>query len=451
MALLDPQLHPELEASINSLKIVDAQSDLDEKFRFDLSDHILQDPETSKGFVSSVYELSAVEAFGHVVPVKEVRVVDPFVAADPYTYEKVRNHVQQMEDTIRSHGYDPLVERRQRYPYSQETDSTELRKERRKCNQYTQAWLNDPNVAPLKAWHGLIPSAVALGHLTQPWLDRSFDIDNTVMPTTQETTAHLRFVDDAIGIRNRAVAMEYIAGDHLSNMPSGEKNVIQWLDLASGTAEPAISAAKQATDEQGLDITLTVVDHDANALSFVKSNAEEQGFDGQLNIIEDFITAPAFIDRLEHKDDGYDVVENLGFEEYLPERDLDDGLGSDEVGAFKDISILPNASEFTKTAFDLVKPGGVLISGNMVLERPQRNFVFGVVNWPIINARSEEAILRVYKRAGILDDPNASIEIFRVTDDITDAHIYDIVKVTKHKIDNHRTIHLPSEALGLSA
>lgn len=445
MALIDHRQFESEPPHVDSLGSVDTQEQINQFFRFDLGDHKLNDPETNKGFVSTIQELGSIRAFGRVIPVREIRIVDPYVAADPETYSRVRNHVEKMEAVLQSQSYNPLVERKQKYPYSRETDTEETRRARRQCNQFTKGWLHDENVAPLKAWHALIPSAIALGHLTDPSLDRVFDIDGKSVVTTPETAAHLRHVDDAIGIRNRAVAMEAIAAEHLGGL---NKPKIEWLDLASGTAEPSISAAQKASVEQGLDISLTVVDHDPVALGFVKEVAAKKRFGGKLTIVEDFITVPGFKDNLPNKS-GYDVVENLGFEEYLPERDMQDGLGSDELGAFKDIKILPNASDFTRWAYDLVNSGGVLISGNMILDRPQRDFVFGIVNWPIINARSDESILRVYKRAGILDDPNARVEIFHVTDELTNSRIYDIVKVMKidDKQPKQKSIYVPRQAL----
>jgi hypothetical protein len=232
-------------------------------------------------------------------------------------------------------------------------------------------------------------------------------------------------VDDAVAIRNRAKAMEMIAREHIgATHPEGSN--VQWLSLASGTAEPSLKAAIGVKGEDNVDVDLTVVDWDRRALRHVEDNARKLGYEGQIttkkmNIMVDDLSA-----KIAEKigvERQYDVVENMGFEEYLPQ----DG---DELAALKGAN-LPQASDFTRQAFELVKPGGVLISGNMVLNRPQIDFVFGIVDWPIINARSEESILRVYKEAGILDDPNAKVELFRVKDSHSGAHVYDIVKVTK--------------------
>jgi hypothetical protein len=92
---------------------------------------------------------------------------------------------------------------------------------------------------------------------------------------------------------------------------------------------------------------------------------------------------------------------------------------------------LPQASEFLRRVFGLVAPGGISVNGNMILDRTQLDFVFGVVDWPIINARSESQILRIYERAGILNNPNADFKMFRVQDAIAGVHLYNIMVAQK--------------------
>lgn len=433
---------------------LDQKRSLHEDFYFDFSGHELIDPREERGEVIRVQEAGFVEAFGSTVPVSEIVVRDPYVYADTDGYTAVRDHISRMEARIQSDGFNPLTERAQKYPYSVEEGPSGPAG----TNRYTSAWLSQDSLQPLKAWHSLVPSAVALDHLTSPRVDELITPKNPEdgrQTSTPETTAFLRFVDDAVAIRNRAVAMQSIAEDHLrtviTNKPTAGTDGVAWLSLASGTAEPSIRAIRAVQDvEDAADIDLTVVDYDGRALKKVKGHAENNGLDASTTTIQTNILDPKLGDILlsEAGKKEFTVVENLGFEEYLPERVLDDELGGDELGMFRDEdSGLPNASEFTRNAFDLVAPGGVLISGNMVLDRPQIGFVFGIVDWPLINARSEESIMRVYKRAGILDDPMAEVELFRVRDEVSGAHVYDIVKV--RKLEKPRIPVLPPEALGL--
>lgn len=456
MALIDR--HPEqLIDETASKEVV-----LDDAFHFDLSGHELIDPTTDRGEAIAAIEVEPIEVLGHTVPVSEVYIRDPYVYADPVAYSKVRSHVQMMEARIQQDGFNPLAERSQKYPYSVDDGPSGPQDE----NRYTSAWLAQSELAPLRAWHSLVPSAVALDHLTSPKVgdvisSKGAGVEGEdCFESTAETAAFLRFVDDAVAIRNRAVAMQSIAESHLrsaiasvfESRSTGEQaTTVSWLSLASGTAEPSIRAISNVQDTEGFSVDLTVVDYDGKALKKVRGHATKHGLEASTKTVQTNILDPNLATSLDQKagKKKFQVVENLGFEEYLPERDEKDGLGSDELGMFRDEdSGLPNASQFTRNAFELVEEGGILISGNMVLDRPQIGFVFGIVDWPLINARSEESIMRVYKRAGILDNPNAQVEMVRVIDEVSGAHIYNIVKVTKKS--TQRPLKVPQQALGLS-
>lgn len=391
------------------------------EFKLNIEGHELVDPISNRGRVVSVDRIPTEEMHGNIVKTSlyQVDVIDPFVEADPQGYDMVRDYIGRMGKRLSNDGIDMLQADRK------EATSREDR------NKYTNAWLASSGVESLSLWRDLVPTAEALEYLTNPTAGRIIaNRSGDAAIISPETALQLRFVDDAVAIRDRAVAMQDIVEAHLAELRESKKSV-RWLSLASGTAEPAIAAARAAQDlaeAEGdtLDVSLTVADYDGKSLKYVKKNAEQYGFDGEVNtVLQNILTETLAEELAEATGSGeqYDVVENMGFEEYLPQ----DG---DELEAKKGLG-LPQASEFTRRAYDLVKPGGILISGNMVLDRPQLDFVFGIVDWPIINARSEESILRVYAEAGILDNPNAKVEMYRVRNKMTGANVYNIVKVTK--------------------
>lgn len=402
---------PELRMQTQSERSTSA---LEEEFRFSLEGHKLIDPETNRGSVVGIKEVAPLSEYGEELPcqVYEIDIEDPFVSTDPEGFKLVNDYIETIESRMRLDEFNPL-------------DSRSEALSRTEQNKYTKAWLSDEKVKSLKIWRDLVPTAEALSYLTNPWVDTIVtNREGEAARMSEETAAHFRFVDDAIGIRDRGIAMEALATEHLLDFKRGSH--VRWLSLASGTAEPSIAAAKHAMDEDGFTIDLSVADLDGRALKHVQENAARLGFDSQVKTIKANILGDDLGDKLEEITGyrgQYDVVENMGFEEYLPQ----DG---DEVGAFKGAE-LPQASDFTRKAFNMVKPGGILLSGNMVLGRTQLGFVFGGVDWPLINARSEESILRVYKEAGILDDPKAKLEMYRVKDSHAGTHIYNIVKVTK--------------------
>lgn len=402
---------------------LDFQEQLNREAVFSLRGHELKDPQTSRGYVSSIDVLDPISMAGNALPegvqLFEVKVVDPYVDADPVAYSMVREHVEGLEGMVRARGFNPLEERQKDHPYMKDG---EIAGEAGQGNPFTKAWLAGGNLSGLKAWHSNVPTAEALGYLTDPCVNCTIqDKEGEEFVSSPETAAHLRFVDDAVAIRDRAVAMQEIAKGILNAKTEGSK--IRWLSLASGTGEPSIAASKEAADTNGLEVELVVADLNPNSLNYVKEIAQKYNFGSQITTVYGDILKENFPERLAKKTGSsqkYDVVENMGFEEYLPQE-------GDELGAYKEMGLM-QASDFTRMAYEQVAPGGSLISGNMVLDRPQIDFVFGIVDWPIINARSEESILRIYEKAGI---PMDQIKLYRVKDEITGAHVYDIVEVTK--------------------
>lgn len=422
------------------------QRELERKFEFSLGGHTLVDPEDYDGRVVAIVEVDPVSIdSGKSLPcrVHEVYVSDPFVAADPKGHEIVNSYIAGLEQHLKDIG---VYGRRDMngeiiefggIPYIRRTEAFT----REQQNPYTRAWLAAEAVESLRVWRDTVPSAIALSYLGRPHINAIItNGQGESAVASPETVAHHRFVDDAIGIRERAVALRQLGVDHLAGFEPGSQ--IKWLSLASGTAEPSILAAKYAGENSGVHIDLTVADIDEASLQFVEKNVIKHQFTGDLHVVKTDILKPDLREVLASQSGGsaeFHLVENAGFEEYLPQIGDELALFQEGGNAYMEGegsiegkgSKLLQASEFTKRAWELVAPGGVLVSGNMILERPQFGFVFGIVDWPLINARSEESILRVYEAAGILDDPDATVEMYRVKDADVGTHVYNIVKVTK--------------------
>jgi SAM-dependent methyltransferase len=410
----------QVAAFVGEIDAISQQEVLRRELRLDLTDHELKDPKTTIGTVSSVIECDPIsydknEALPTGVRVFEIRVKDAYVEADPESYWLISRYVDHIEGMMRQNGFDPLVDTR-----SEASNESEW-------NPITAGWLADPNVEALKAWRNKVPNGDALGDIYDIPVGKQIGVaeDGRPLLASKEAAAQLRFVDDAVGIRDRRTAMMEIVSAYLPGIPLEDKT-LRWLSLASGTADPSIRAINRAREEYGITPKLIVADIDRDSLEQVAANAQKGGIaDNEIKTVRANILSSRLRQYLELKAnfDGADVVENLGFEEYLPQ----DG---DEIAAKKGVG-LPEASEFTRNAYELVRPGGILLSGNMVHDRPQTNYVFGAVDWPIINARYEKEIMRVYDQAGILDDPQADVAMFRIVNDTTQAHLYNIVVVHK--------------------
>lgn len=397
----------------------------------------LVDPTTTEGVVNRVVDNGEVQYFESAVNVKTIVVDDPYAVADPKSYQAVKEYVESMEQYIADAGFDPLQERQERHPYVVDKNDAAEKRLNRRSNPFLRAWLHDETVESLIAWQGLIPSARALGYLANPVRGLTVvDKDGIGHPITTEALTQMRYVEDSVAIRNRGVAMGYLALEHFRTA-KGSARPLDWLDVGCGTAEYTVKALKKSEDA-GVFAGLVALDSDDSALALVGENAKRFDYSGKITTLNENITSPDYVAKLKEGgyDKGFHIVGNMGFMEYLPERDLDDkfdgdDLGGDDLGRFRDFLRLPNASTFTRNSWDMVAESGALISGNMAVDRPQINFVFGIVNWPVINARSDEDLLRIYKRAGVLDDPQSKTTIYRVKDSVSGAVVYNLIKIDK--------------------
>lgn len=403
------------------------QSDLEAEFYFDRNGHELIDLPNYRGRVVKTLPRNMaqerVTLKGNPIPESvrlfDIFVEDPLIKADREGYQLVHDYVKKLGKVMLDDGI----------PGGKMLRTGALTP--RRYNRYTRAWLAAPHMEAMRHWRTLVPTAMALDYLLEPKEGRLVTDRKMISgkpcgeraPMSPEVAMLLGFGDDAVGIRERSVGMEKIATDSLLNLrsPGHQK---RWLSLASGTAEPSIAACR-AAEEAGIKVSLDLVDLDDKALSYSEGNALKYGFDNLRTHHLD-ILSPNLDKELSLATDSkpkYDVVEALGFLEYLKQ-------GGDEVEALGN-PIPVKASEFVRQAVQLVNPdGGVLILGNMIVPRPQDYYVFNVVDWPLINGRSEENIVGILADAGILDNSKVDIQLYRVQDAMQEIHLYDIVKVT---------------------
>ena len=113
------------------------------------------------------------------------------------------------------------------------------------------------------------------------------------------------------------------------------------------------------------------------------------------------------------KRESQDVIDILGFFEYIPK----------DNWVYKRTLRFPGASKFLKEAYGLLKPGGVLIFGNMRDTHPQLDFTLHIVQWPLIIPRTIQEIETIIEEAEI-DFKN--VEFYSIDDGV-----YSVIKITK--------------------
>ncbi|OFE16431.1 hypothetical protein BA895_19135 [Humibacillus sp. DSM 29435] len=264
----------------------------------------------------------------------------------------------------------------------------------------------------IAAWFKLIPRAVALDIIYDPEKGR---LCNGVV-LDEESIRWFKNIDDAIGIRSRAAVLR-----ELLLHEADKSGCIAVASLACGAAQPVLETmAELLRDGRAADSSVTLVDLDRESLGMAVRLADQHGITDRVTTVTGNILSLNGIDIAPgpHLESGagvgYDVVEALGFLEYLPPENQESYTYN---GVVDEKRSRAGAVVFLKNAYDLVKPGGLLIFGNMLDEtHKQLEFTLNTVQWPHIQPRSIKKMLQIIAAAGV--DPAAEVDIYCPTDGV---------------------------------
>ncbi|WP_084106024.1 hypothetical protein [Demequina sp. NBRC 110056] len=229
-------------------------------------------------------------------------------------------------------------------------------------------------------WRDLVPSAAALWALEHPG-----DPELPGMPAldlSPDDWAVLTHTWDAVGIRSRAAVVSAILRDRFAGA-----GATAWLSLGSGGLS-ALMAAARDLGACGSPAMLEVRDGDEQALAL----AEELSDRGRVPVLtqrQDLFDLGALASAA----GGYDLVDLVGFLEYLPAEPLHTRRAR-----------VPSATELVRAAVAATRPGGIVILGNMRTDRPHLEFVERIIQWPHIVPRSLEELIAVIEGAGMPRD-----------------------------------------------
>ncbi len=323
----------------------------------------------------------------------------PFEYNDPHCNEKF-DEINDMVSELGRIGT--------RY-YEEQGLPTDLTRKRKsdidKDNPATRALMQE--LPSVDAWLATIPTAAALHPLYQPEASR--------LPNGTELDPKIpdwfKNIADARGIRSRAEAMKSILHEHATQDEAQQ----QWLSLACGAAQPIFSVLGELKKENARLPIVTLADKDKNALALARGYAEENSLGEQiatkdLNVLlrkglsyrrgetlKDYAASSLLRMRGRLPAESYDAVDAVGILEYLGQEDWKYTYN----GVISSSTILAGARTFMHNAYDLVKPGGVLVVGNMLDDHPQRDFTLNVIQWPHIQPRSVDEMMDIIKGAGI--------------------------------------------------
>ena len=263
-------------------------------------------------------------------------------------------------------------------------------------------------VPGVENWLELIPTAAALDLLYDPSIKQLAN-GKPVSPVVRDWACNIL---DAQGIRSRGEIVQDILARHVIDQASLGTTEQQWVSLACGAAQPVCHALRHIKENGHAVPRVTLVDLDRSALRAAKTYAQamkvKQSIDVRcMNILrpqgvvlpavnaQTNVAARALRRQIGLEAATYDAVDAVGILEYVPE------VLSDESPT----ALQVNAATFLANAAQLVKPGGLLLVGNMRDTHPQLGFTLNVVQWPHIQPRSIEAMQRIAGAAGLGDWP----------------------------------------------
>lgn len=261
-------------------------------------------------------------------------------------------------------------------------------------------------VPGVEDWLELIPTASALDLLYDPSIERLAN-GKPVSPEVRDWACNIL---DAHGIRSRGEIVQDILARHVIDQASLGAAAQQWVSLACGAAQPVCQALRHIKESGNPTPRVALVDLDRSALRAAQTYAQAMKVGQSTDILrmnilhpqglalpavdaQTNVAARALRRQVGLEGAVYDAVDAVGILEYVPE------VLSDESPT----ALQVNAATFLAHAAQLVKPGGLLLVGNMRDTHPQLGFTLNVVQWPHIQPRSIEAMQRIAGAAGLGD------------------------------------------------
>ncbi|OYX41604.1 hypothetical protein B7Y94_04795 [Candidatus Saccharibacteria bacterium 32-49-12] len=268
-------------------------------------------------------------------------------------------------------------------------------------------------------WLELVPTAAALMPIYNP--------DVAQLPNGQMMTSDLREwlgnLYDGIGIRGRGAAVTRLAAEE--SMRHSEP--IDMISLACGAAQPIFDALGSVRSNGASVPRVKMVDLSKPILELVDEVAAQSGLGDHVETVRMNILKR---DRFDESVLGYGqsgFVEAVGIFEYL--KDLGDQNEYDKV--MERGSNMADAVTFLRNSYDLVKPGGMLLIGNMLDTHPQLGFTLNVVQWPHIQPRSVDQMIDIVGKSQI---PVGSLDIYLPNDGDPGNAVYALYAIRKPDI-----------------
>ena len=212
-------------------------------------------------------------------------------------------------------------------------------------------------------------------------------------PVTEKFSNVIRHCADSLGIRERVETVNGLSIDHLKRVVEKENRSIDDMLVMSfgcGTGLATLKMLKKLKDETGEAPTVILLDQDPLSLAAAQSLAKKWNLEDKIEIhcerLFSKLGKPLSLEGV-LGNRKLDIAEDSGLREYLPD------------GVYK---------QLTRESLKFLRTGGLMITGNMNVNRPQKEFLHGLMGWvPKVRMRSIKEGFKLLQKSGI---PKESIE-----------------------------------------
>ena len=206
-------------------------------------------------------------------------------------------------------------------------------------------------------------------------------------PVTEKFSDVIRHCADSLGIRERVETVNGLSIDHLKKVAEKENRSIDDMLVMSfgcGTGLATLKMLKKLKDETGEAPTVILLDQDPLSLAAAQSLAKKWNLEDKIEVhcerLFSKLGKPLSLEGV-LGDRKLDIAEDSGLREYLPN------------GVYK---------QLTRASLKFLRTGGLMITGNMNVNRPQKEFLHGLMGWvPKVTMRSIKKGFELLQKSGI--------------------------------------------------
>lgn len=212
-------------------------------------------------------------------------------------------------------------------------------------------------------------------------------------PVTEKFSNVIRHCADSLGIRERVETVNGLSIDYLKKVAEKENRSIDDMLVMSfgcGTGLATLKMLKKLKDETGEAPTVILLDQDPLSLAAAQSLAKKWNLEDKIEVhcerLFSKLGKPLSLEGV-LGNRKLDIAEDSGLREYLPD------------GVYK---------QLTRESLKFLRTGGLMITGNMNVNRPQKEFLHGLMGWvPKVRMRSIKEGFKLLQKSGI---PKESIK-----------------------------------------